>query len=336
MHCPACGTGAPSDNRFCEVCGALLVADSGASSSSAGSIVACTRCGAGPAEIDGEGFCVACGFRCHGRERDHLEVTLAPYLGGVTDRGLSHPDNEDALALAQSHGREAYVLVVCDGVSSSQAADLASQAAADAACRALTETIPHDTGTAEAAMCAAVEAALLSVRALPYTSTVDKDPPSTPLVAAVVCEGHATIGWVGDSRAYWIDRDGVKQLTHDDSWLNEIVAAGHMSIEAARRSGKAHALTRWLGADADESTTASVVQVEVSGAGLLLLCTDGLWNYMPELAQLAILVQEATTNAPDAVTVARRLVTFACARGGRDNVTAAVLSLPAGPLTPGR
>jgi len=275
-------------------------------------------------------------LRRRGRQREHLEMALTPHCGAVTDRGLSHPCNEDALALAQVNDRKAYVLVVCDGVSSSQAADLASQAAAEAACNALTEALYSHDGMTETAMHAAVDAALLAVRALPYTNSEDRDPPSTTLVAAVVCEGRATIGWVGDSRAYWVNGERVQQLTHDHSWLNEVVVAGDMSLEEARRSPQAHALTRWLGADADAHTAAAaVVQVALSGVGLLLLCTDGLWNYVPELAQLAALVQEATAQAPDAVTVARRLVTFACARGGHDNVTAAVLSLPAGRLSAG-
>src|SRR5262249_52298107 len=197
MHCPACGTEAPEEDRFCEACDSLLVVDTDASQSPAGPTGACTRCGAGPEEIDAQGFCTACGLRRRGRERAHLEMTLSPHFGGVTDRGLSHPCNEDALALAQVKGREAYVLVVCDGVSSSQAADLASQAAAEVVCNALTKALHARAGLAEATMRAAVDAALLAVRALPYTSVEDSDPPSTTLVAAVVCEGRATIGWVG-------------------------------------------------------------------------------------------------------------------------------------------
>jgi serine/threonine protein phosphatase PrpC len=334
MHCPTCGIEAPSEHRYCTVCGALLVADSGAQSSAAGSTVGCTTCGAGPEEMDGEGFCSACGSRYYECARDHLEIALSSQLGGVTDRGLRHPSNEDALALAQVSDRAAYVLVVCDGVSSSQSADLASQAAADAACRALTEAIYGNAVSAEAAMHAAVGAALMAVRALPYTDTLDRDPPSTTLVAALVCEGHATIGWLGDSRAYWIDADGARQLTHDDSWLNMVVAAGLMNLEEASRSEYAHAITRWLGADTDAAIEAAVVQIACSGAGVLLLCTDGLWSYAPELAHLAVLVQEAVAHTPDAMTVARHLVTFACAQGGRDNVTAAVLSLPAPPERP--
>src|SRR5262249_43095751 len=138
--------------------------------------------------------CTACGLRRRERQREHLELALTRHCGAVTDRGLSHPCNEDALALAQVNDREAYVLVVCDGVSSSQAADLASQAAAEATCNTLTEALHAQAGLTEAAMHTAVSAALLAVRALPYTNIADRDPPSTTLVAAVVSEGRATIG----------------------------------------------------------------------------------------------------------------------------------------------
>jgi serine/threonine protein phosphatase PrpC len=96
----------------------------------------------------------------------------------------------------------------------------------------------------------AVAAALASVCEIPYTSSANADPPSTTLVAAVVQDHTATIGWLGDSRAYWISPQGSRQLTKDDSWLNDIVASGQMTEAEASKSDKAHAITRWLGVDA--------------------------------------------------------------------------------------
>src|SRR5262249_19119656 len=191
---------------------------------------------------------------------------------------------------AQVNDRKAYVLVVCDGVSSSQAADLASQTAAEATCNALTEALYSHDGMTETAMHAAVDAALLAVRALPYTNSEDRDPPSTTLVGGVVCEGGATIGGVGDSRAYWVNGERVQQLTHDHSWLNEVVVAGDMSLEEARRSPQAHALTRWLGADADAHTAAAtVVQVALSGAGLVFPVAEGHGNCCARRGQVSAL-----------------------------------------------
>src|SRR5919199_1402112 len=242
MQCPKCGTTVQVGDRFCEECGTPLTADIPKSTGG------CEKCGAQPEEIDAEGYCSNCGFRNQARENDRIEVICSPNLAGVSDRGLRHHRNEDYLACATVAERNAYVLVVCDGVSSSQEPDLAAKAAAEAACIALTAAIEKGDTQLEEAMKVAVTAALASVWEISYTSRATADPPSTPLVAAVVQDQTATIGWLGDSPAYWISPQGSLQLTKDDSWLNDIVASGQMTEAEARKSDKAHAITRWLGA----------------------------------------------------------------------------------------
>jgi serine/threonine protein phosphatase PrpC len=321
MQCPKCGTTVLEGDRFCEECGTSLVADSSIPKSTGG----CEKCGAEPEEIDAEGYCSNCGFRNQSRENDRIEVICSPNLAGVSDRGLRHHRNEDYLACAKVDGKNAYVLVVCDGVSSSQEPDLAAKAAAVGACTALTAAIEKGDTTLEEAMKVAVAAALASVCEIPYTSSANADPPSTTLVAAVVQDHTATIGWLGDSRAYWISPQGSRQLTKDDSWLNDIVASGQMTEVEASKSDKAHAITRWLGVDAIADSEPSVVNFNIPGSGQLLLCTDGLWNYAPETAQIAELVNPM--SAADTVSVSRSLVDFARRSGGHDNITVAVLSL---------
>jgi serine/threonine protein phosphatase PrpC len=245
-------------------------------------------------------------------------------LAGVSDRGLRHHRNEDYLACATVAERNAYVLVVCDGVSSSQEPDLAAKAAAEGACMALTAALEKGDIKLEEVMKTAVAEALTSVCAIPYTKGTENDPPSTTIVAAVVQDGRATIGWLGDSRAYWISPQGSRQLTQDDSWLNDVVSSGEMTEAEARQSNKAHAITRWLGADAIADSEPSLVNFDIPASGHLLLCSDGLWNYAPETAQIAELVK--LTSQGDAVSVSRSLVEFARRSGGHDNITVAVLS----------
>ena len=328
MQCSKCGTVVSVGDRFCEECGTSLVADSAIPKSTGG----CEKCGAGPEEIDTEGYCSQCGFRNQARENDRIEIVRSPNLAGVSDRGLRHHRNEDYLACATVDGTNSYVLVVCDGVSSSQEPDLAAKAAAESACMTLTAVIEKGDGRGldqpcplEEAMKKAIASALASVCAIPYTTGVDADLPSTTIVAAVVQESTATIGWLGDSRAYWISPNGSRQLTQDDSWLNDVVASGQMTETEASQSDKAHAITRWLGADAIADSEPSIVNFDIPGSGYLLLCSDGLWNYTPESAQIAELVK--LRSDADAISVARGLVEFARSRGGHDNITVAVLSL---------
>lgn len=211
----------------------------------------CKKCGADSEEIDADGFCSNCGFRGENRQDDRLEVVRSPNLAGISDRGLRHHRNEDSVACAQIDHKNAYILVVCDGVSSSSSPELAAQAAAESACRKLNAAVlTRNSAFLQEAMKLAIAEAMTSVCAIPYTQITVAEPPSTTIVAAVVVEGIATIGWLGDSRAYWIASNGSRQLTKDDSWLNDVVSSGEISAAEARKSPHAHAITRWLGADA--------------------------------------------------------------------------------------
>ncbi len=346
MQCSKCGTTVQVGDRFCEECGTPLIP---ISKSTGG----CEKCGAGSEEIDADGFCSHCGFRRENRQDDRFEVVTSPILAGITDRGLKHHRNEDYLACTQVDRRNAYILVVCDGVSSSSSPDVAAKAAAESAIHALSTAVetrnlsqcvgepalqegfpPKATGvrlcrleatgvaSRQEAMKLAISEAMASVCAIPYTKLTEAEPPSTTIVAAVVVDRTATIAWLGDSRAYWISPNGSRQLTRDDSWISDVVLSGEMSAAEARKSPHAHAITRWLGADA-VNLEASVVNFEIPGSGHLLLCTDGLWNYAQDISQIDALVN----SDADAVTVARRLVEFALRSGGYDNISVAVLSL---------
>ncbi len=333
--CPACSARIGPLDRSCAACGSTIVAPAIVTGVPDG---ACPTCRAPASAIDADGFCSVCGTQR--REREHIEVALSPTLAGVTDRGLRHGRNEDDLAARDLPARGSRVLVVCDGVSQSQAPDLASRAASTAACASLAAAL--DGGEAgevteanpDAALRAAVTRAQEAARAVPYSVYALEDAPATTLVAAIVQGRRATIGWVGDSRAYWIPApadvpadipanadNGVRLLTRDHSWAAEVVAAGLMSDEQATRAPQAHAITRWLGADVADDPRADVATFEAPGAGAFLLCTDGLWGYLETPDHLATLTRDAWA---DAATMASALVTFALRRGGRDNVTALV------------
>jgi PPM family protein phosphatase len=247
-----------------------------------------------------------------------LVINLSPTFAGISDRGLKHHRNEDHLAI-QTVG-PAQILVVCDGVSSSHQPELASQAASASACASLAAAL---TAAQPLNLQQAFSAAQAAVCQAARDLAITQEPPSTTLVAAIVENRQATIGWLGDSRAYWLAATGSQQLSTDDSWINDMVAAGRMTQAAAEKSPNAHAITRWLGADADADAEPTVVQFTIPGAGYFILCTDGLWNYAPDAQQIANLVN----LDGDAITVAQRLTEFAIAQGGHDNITVAALKI---------
>lgn len=311
MVCAACSAEVPEDDLFCEACGARL---HGAVAAAAGG------CVCGETGVDADGFCEGCGRRVRRPAEDHIEIVVSADFAGVSDRGVKHDRNEDRLALGEAGG--ARVMVVCDGVSATRLSERASGAVAADVLAGLGGGGGED---AEETMRAALRGA---AERLAAGTEKGRDAASTTVVAALVRDGVAVIGWAGDSRAYWVDAMGARQLTVDHSWLNDVVAAGTMTAEEARRDPRAHAITRWLGADwpgkDGEGAAGEVVRFALPGAGVLMLCSDGLWNYAEDMAAVMAGV------GGDAPEMADALVGFANGAGGRDNVTVVILRVGAG------
>jgi serine/threonine protein phosphatase PrpC len=293
------------------------------------------RCGAGPDAIDETGFCTECGIRRDIRLRDHVEMQIADNFAGVTDRGVRHNENQDdmALAVVQTGQDAVYIAVVCDGVSGSEGAANASSTAAKTACAALERGIERVAGqdlshvAAEPLMLSAIAEANTAVCHLTYNQATAKDPPETTIVAAVVLGQTAVIGWMGDSRAYWITDTDSAILTRDHSWVNDIVDSGQMTEAEALKSPMAHAIVRCLGGPtiSEQPLEPSVVTCTLPDDARLLLCSDGLWNYASTLDALSDLVRRIPGESPRGT--AQRLVQYAVEKGGKDNITAAILAL---------
>lgn len=337
LSCPSCGEIVYAEEVFCEKCGHRL-ADASEPAAPAGpgeagpetAAAACTSCG-GPA-IDADGYCENCGLR-QPAERDHVEIEL-PAAGasgagpvvaaGASDRGRRYSRNEDALALA-AHAA-GIAAVVSDGVGSSQRPEDASRTAADTGAAELVARLDAGEDPEDATRHAALRAAA-AVAAL---ATSPSDAPSCTYVSAVTRGPTVTVGWVGDSRAYWLSAAGPaepagdaasngtgpgtadldesevstgdmaelgpsRRLTEDDSWAAFMVAEGSLSEAEAEAHPNAHVITAWLGVDAGE-VRPHVATFRPAGPGTLLVCSDGLWNYFPAAGDLAALLAGAPAS----------------------------------------
>ena len=230
------------------------------------------------------------------------------------------------LAAEQGPDGPAVVAVVCDGVSSSARPDEASLAAVQAALPVLVAAVRtgEDLG---AASLASVAAARRSVAAL---QGLGGDTSATTFVSAVASGYEMTLCWLGDSRAYWLGQPASESrlLTRDDSVAGGMVAAGLVDEAAAMASPHAHVLTRWLGGEAadladDPERAAHVERYTPPGAGALLVCSDGLWNYLSEPADLAGLALPKVLTDP--LAAAADMVKFAIEAGGADNITVVLI-----------
>ncbi|MGN8247301.1 protein phosphatase 2C domain-containing protein [Cellulomonas soli] len=360
--CAHCGTVAAADAVFCEACGADLpvlatvtaAGDPRPTAATSGSSAVTTplravaaahtaaaetaplcpdpACG-GP--VDADGYCTVCGTLAP-RPRDHMVEAPAGWIASESDRGRRHHRNEDAAALAADPAPGSWAaLVVCDGVSTSESSHVASLAAARAARDVLVRE--RGAGLAQGSalqalsagrLVAAGAAAARAVAAVTLAEHVDS-PPSCTFVAALVDGHRVTVGNVGDSRAYWVpDGAEAQVLTGDDSVAADQVRAGVPRAQA-EAGPQAHAITRWLGVDADDQVP-TVTHLEVGAPGWLVLCSDGLWNYCSEASDLADLVRGAVASAGgDPAAACTSLVGWANEQGGKDNITVALARLGA-------
>ncbi len=314
--CPVCQTVVFEDERFCEACGHRLAEEP--------AIMADDEEELGSPVVPAAPETV-----------QRLEID-DDAVGAVSDRGWHHVRNEDAMAAVAAGGRVAVVLA--DGVGSTASPHRAAQAAAQAAIAVLEHLLTAPAWPTRHELHGLLDEAFAAAQAAAAAVTDDGAgasdlSPSTTLVAALAGPGRVVVGNLGDSRAYWLSGSGDegRLLTVDDSTAQVLMAEGVPEAEAYARPG-AHEITRWLGADAD-STEPRITDLDVTQPGVVVVCTDGLWNYFERPEQLVRLVVDAGRVRP--VAIARRLTRAALDAGGRDNITVAVVPVRRAEPPPG-
>jgi serine/threonine protein phosphatase PrpC len=361
--CTACGEVLVEGARFCEACGVAAngstpaAHEPGAPESAADSAAAdaesagaesgappdpepdpaagaegaafgpCVKCGA---EVADDGWCTSCGHRAI----EEVTVDDRGPMAYATHRGRRHHRNEDAAALATT--AEGWpVLVVSDGVSISPNPHLASAAAVAAAAGRLAGR-PFG---GEDDLVAAVADAHAAACAVPATGdphwTDDGTHAACTLVVAVAAGPRVFVANVGDARAHLVcagaDAWTATQLSTDDSLAAQAVAQG-IDVEVALNLPGGHAITAWLGADAPEPHP-HLAAVDAAPGDVMLVCSDGLWNYAPTDAAMGGLLAAELPDPGGSLgplgEPCERLVSWAIDQGGMDNICVALAPVPA-------
>jgi len=240
------------------------------------------------------------------------------------------------MALWAAGGRA--VLVVCDGVSSSIDSDVAALAGAEKARDVLaalaSEGIGGDAGEDTALASRLVSATREANEAvIAHTAVESTNAASATFAAAVVLNDRVHYANLGDSRVYLLTPTEKVLLSLDDSMAQAFIAEGMPRAEAESLP-RGHAITKWLGRDAVD-TVPRTGHHTITEPGWLVVCSDGLWNYASSPEELFAQVNAAAAVSSDPVEIAGRLVVWANAQGGKDNVTVALARVPAGAPTLG-
>lgn len=240
-------------------------------------------------------------------------------LAAITDIGSCRQENQDNYCAQQLPGGTAWG-IVCDGMGGVNGGRVASRIATDTMQQYFAKELPKLQPGAEKAF-------LLRGFDIINRAVYDKATASpemlgmgtTGVCAYVGDNGVAHIVHAGDSRAYLYHAGELTQITHDHSMVQQLVDSGQITREQAALHPQKNLITRALGVSAN--IVPEYNRCEVVPGDLLLLCTDGLTNMVPD-AELALLLQEsAFFDAPGV------LVDRALKGGGQDNITVLLLGV---------
>ncbi len=243
-------------------------------------------------------------------------------VGAQTDRGLTRAANEDNVVAVvpsdpQTRSSKGALFIAADGLGGYTRGDVASEMAT----RIINETYYQQAGETEYVLRTAVERANRAI----YESNQQqgmadkKTEMGTTCVAAVLLADKVYIANVGDSLAYLIRGEHMRQIAEDHSWVAEQVRTGQMSLDEARAQGKNNLITRCLGIKENEQVYIGVEQVQ--DGDILVLCTDGLHMHISEDELRAIVEQH---EPAESVT---RLIARVNEQGSPDNITAVVVRI---------
>ena len=227
--------------------------------------------------------------------------------GARSDVGLVRGHNEDSFLLRTP------LFVVCDGMGGHAAGEVASSIAVET----IGEKAPLTADDVQ--LGAAVEAANTAV--IKGAEEGRGKPGMGCTASAVIIEGNKmSVAHVGDSRVYLLHRGTLVRITHDHSFVEELVDAGEITADEARVHPSRSVITRALGSDPD--MYADHFSLEVSTGDRIIVCSDGLSSMVEDREIELLAVSSATPQA-----AADNLVSAALTAGGADNVTVVVIDV---------
>lgn len=239
---------------------------------------------------------------------------------GRTDVGCVRKHNEDSFLVDLDLG----LFVVADGLGGHAAGEVASQIVVDTVARFVGQTaekdqtwpmeydpsLSYDGNRLKVALLLSDQAIAEDIRRNPERETM-----GSTVVATLFHASKVTLAHVGDSRAYLLGAEGIRQVTRDHSWVAEQVANGILTPSEARVHPFRNVITQALGNGGDLDV--EVQELELGKTERLLLCSDGLSGMIGDKQ-----IWEIAAQTIDMQVAVESLVSLARDHGGEDNITA--------------
>lgn len=257
---------------------------------------------------------------------------LSVVVAGGTDVGRVRERNEDAYLIAglaepitAGKGTTDVItiaappasLIVADGVGGSASGELASVLALETVLVQLRRKYDSGALTSIPDSARALLKALAVTNQTVYRYAIDHPEHqgmATTITLALTCNDAVLVAQIGDSRAYIVRQGIAQQITKDQSLVQQLIDMGELTESEAAYSHHRNIILQALGSEPIVSP--DLYCVNVQAGDILILCTDGLSNYLT-LSDIANL----TNKAPDMTAICANLIAYANARGGDDNIT---------------
>lgn len=239
-------------------------------------------------------------------------------ISAKTDVGKVRSSNQDSYAAGDLTSEVSWA-VVCDGMGGANGGNIASEAAVRVIKDKLTSGyhIGMNDNSVKHLLISSIEAANITLYSMAKNNE-ELSGMGTTVVLAVRNSDTLYISNVGDSRIYVVSDSGITQVTTDHSVVQMMIDNGEISPEEAKDHPKKNVITRALGVDSQVRIDYS--QETLNENDLILLCTDGLTNFVDDESILEVCRTE------DRYKIADKLVDLANENGGGDNITVVTVS----------
>lgn len=250
--------------------------------------------------------------------QEQLNVRIA----GFTDTGLRREHNEDHIDFNQDLG----IAVLADGMGGHQAGEIAAHMAVEAVMDKLQTLFQRESTNAltSSQLSEFVSNTISHSNNLIFQASEaleERKGMGTTLVTAVIRGSKMVAGHVGDSRLYLFRNRALSRITRDHSLVQDLIDKGFYTEEEAKSASVGHIVTRALGTKADVEV--DTVQQDLEAGDLLLLCSDGLSDMVPDWRIEETLVE----SRGDLEATARKLVQLANQFGGKDNISVILMQV---------
>lgn len=230
-----------------------------------------------------------------------------------TDPGKVRSSNQDSYAAGEFRNGVAWA-VVCDGMGGNVGGNVASSTAVRSISERITTTYRENMSSSSIKnlLVTAITNANFEIYDM-AAANPELTGMGTTVVAAIMDESNLYVAHAGDSRAYLVTKSSIRQITRDHSVVQKMLENGEITQAEAARHPSKNLITRALGVD--ENLRVDFTEESIEPRTLLLICTDGLTNYVDDETIHKTILKGRNSDFAGA------LVDLANEKGGGDNIT---------------